>query len=188
VSTPPSLAAIAADTARIGFGMGSDAEVGALLRTLAAARPGAAALELGAGTGLATCWLLDGLDATSSLTALELDPDACAVLGRHLGGDPRLSILAEDGDIWIGQNAQRRFDLIFADAMPGKYRHLDETVAMLAPGGLYVVDDMSPHPNWPDGHGVVAEDLRRKLETHEGLASVSLDVASGVIIAARRSS
>lgn len=188
MSRPRALAAIAADTARIGFAMGSDPTVGALLRTLAAARPGAAALELGAGTGLATCWLLDGLDASSSLTALELDPDACAVLVRHLGDDPRLSIVAEDGDVWIGANGHRRFDLIFADAMPGKYRHLDETLAMLAPGGLYVVDDMSAQPNWPDGHGAVAQQLRTRLETHDELVSVSLDVASGVIIAARRSS
>lgn len=186
MSRPPTLAAIVADTARIGFVMGSDPTVGALLRTLAAARPCAAVLELGAGTGLATAWLLDGLDANSSVTAVELDSTAGAVLVRHLGHDPRLRVVAEDGDAWIGANSRRRFDLIFADAMPGKYRRLDETLAMLAPGGLYVVDDMLPQPNWPDGHGALAQELRTRLEAHDDLASVSLDVASGVIVAARR--
>lgn len=38
------------------------------------------------------------------------------------------------------------FDLIFADAIPGKYEHLDETLALLRRGGLYVVDDMLPQP------------------------------------------
>ena len=44
------------------------------------------------------------------------------------------------------------FDLIFADAIPGKYEHLNETLALLRRGGLYVVDDMLPQPTWPKDH------------------------------------
>jgi len=39
--------------------MPSDVMVGALLRLLAAAKPGGRMLELGTGTGLATAWVLD---------------------------------------------------------------------------------------------------------------------------------
>jgi hypothetical protein len=30
---------------------------------------------------------------------------------------------------------------------------------MLKPGGLYVIDDMLPQPNWPEGHAAKAEVL-----------------------------
>ena len=29
---------------------------------------------------------------------------------------------------------------------------LDEVLDMISPGGLYIVDDMIPQENWPDGH------------------------------------
>jgi len=32
-----------------------------------------------------------------------------------------------------------------------KYTHLDDALALLKEGGLYVIDDMSPQANWPAG-------------------------------------
>jgi predicted O-methyltransferase YrrM len=45
--------------------MGSDLLTGSLLRLLATAKPSGSILELGTGTGLATAWLLDGMEAQS---------------------------------------------------------------------------------------------------------------------------
>ena len=65
--TPPAqLAAIQAATETLGFDMPSIPQTGALLRALAASKPAARVLELGTGTGIATCWLLDGLDDDGS--------------------------------------------------------------------------------------------------------------------------
>lgn len=51
--------------------MGSDHLTGSLLRTLVASKPSGMVLELGTETGLATAWLLDGMDAQARLiTAL----------------------------------------------------------------------------------------------------------------------
>lgn len=66
--TPPAaLTDIERETKAIGFPMASDSWTGALLRTLAASKPRGALLELGTGTGLATAWLLDGMDSESTL-------------------------------------------------------------------------------------------------------------------------
>jgi predicted O-methyltransferase YrrM len=46
----------------------------------------------------------------------------------------------------------RLFDLVFADTWPGKYTNLTEALGLVAVGGLYVIDDMLPQPNWPEGH------------------------------------
>ena len=73
VRPPKLLAGIIADTKAAGFPMASEALVGALLRTLAASKPGGRLLEIGTGTGLATVWLLDGMDARAHLTSIEAD-------------------------------------------------------------------------------------------------------------------
>ena len=55
-------------------------------------------------------------------------------------------------DLRHSSDACVSFDLIFANAIPGKYEHLDETLALLRCGGLYVVDDMLPQPTWQKDH------------------------------------
>ncbi|MDP1986012.1 O-methyltransferase, partial [Phenylobacterium sp.] len=89
-------------------------------------------------------------------------------------------------DVIRGQ-ARGSFDLIFADAWPGKYDGLDVTLTLLAPGGLYIVDDMLPQPNWPQDHQARVDDLTARLKCHPDLATVSVSWASGLVIAARRS-
>jgi len=41
---------------------------------------------------------------------------------------------------------------VFADALAGKYDGLSEALCVVKAGGFYVIDDMLPQPNWPDGH------------------------------------
>ena len=58
-------------TEELKFNMASDLLTGSLLKTLAASKPGGRFFELGTGTGLATAWLLAGLDTKSSLITIE---------------------------------------------------------------------------------------------------------------------
>jgi predicted O-methyltransferase YrrM len=44
------------------------------------------------------------------------------------------------------------FDLVFADAMSGKYEGLDAALNVVKSGGFYIIDDMLPQANWPPGH------------------------------------
>src|SRR5213596_2548841 len=65
---PSTLDTIRQETERVGFTLGSEPKTGALLRALAASKPGGQFLELGTGTGVGTAWLLSGMDAGSHLS------------------------------------------------------------------------------------------------------------------------
>ncbi len=153
---------IDAATRTSGFTMASDVLTGSLLRTLAASKLNGKFLELGTGTGLSTSWILEGMSAASSLISVDNDEAFLTIAKEFLEYDTRLTLIASDGNDWIQQNSSMRFDYIFADTWPGKYMMLDETLALLNPGGLYIIDDMLPQPNWPDGHAAKSHKARRR--------------------------
>jgi predicted O-methyltransferase YrrM len=186
-ATPPAWREIDARSRALGFDMPSEAGTGAMLRLLAASKPTGRLLELGTGTGLATAWLLDGMGQGATLVSLDNDAGVQAIARAVLGGDPRVTFAIGDGLDYVRSQAPASFDLVFADAWPGKYDGLDQTLALLRPGGLYVVDDMSRQPNWPEGHQPRVDVLTARLKSHPDLATVALDWASGLVIAARRS-
>ena len=182
IKLPPRLPQIMSETARLNFTMASDTLTGCLLRTLAATKPAGDFLELGTGTGVATAWLLDGMDERSRLISVEMDEAVLAVAKEFLGDDPRTDFFHADGAWWLEQNVLFRFDMIFADSWPGKYTHLDEALRLLKRGGLYVVDDMLPQPNWPNGHALRADELISILEDREDLVITKLNWSTGIII------
>ena len=183
---PAALGPIARDTQALSFTMASDRHTGALLRTLAASKPGGRFLELGTGTGLATAWLLAGMDAAARLVTVDSEAAFAAVAERHLGGDERITFVVGDAAEYLSGGAGETFDLIFADAWPGKYEHLDRALARLNVGGFYVVDDMLPQPNWPEGHEAHARRLVADLEGRPELALTKLAWSTGLIVATRR--
>ena len=185
VQAPAALAAIASEAEAAGFTMASEPRVGALLAVLAASKPRSRCLELGTGTGHATAWILAGLDAVSRLDTVDTDAAVQAVAKRHLRGDPRVTFHAVDGAEFIGRAARGSFDLIYADAWPGKFSHLDETLSLLRAGGLYVIDDLLPQPNWAEGHAARIPPLMAALEGRPGYAALRLAWASGLMIVAR---
>ena len=183
---PAALDRIARDSRALAFTMASDYQTGALLRTLAASKPAGRLLELGTGTGLATAWLLAGMDAAARLTTVETDPAFAAVARRHLGDDDRVTFVVGDGAEYLRAGADGPFDLIFADAWPGKYEHLDRALGVLRAGGFYVIDDMLPQPNWPAGHDAHARRLIADLEGRPELALAKLGWSTGLIVATKR--
>jgi predicted O-methyltransferase YrrM len=183
---PVAYTAIKAATEQQGFTMPSELATCSLLCTLAAAKPGGHFLELGTGTGLSTSWILQGMDATSNLISVNNDAQVQQVAQQYLGDDHRLQLVCADGAEWIKGNAQLKFSYIFADTWAGKYNTLDETLNMLVSGGLYLIDDMLPQPNWPVGHAEKAEQLLEELNEREDLRSTQLDWASGIVIAVKK--
>jgi predicted O-methyltransferase YrrM len=167
--------------------MASEPKVGALLAALAASKPGGRLLELGTGTGHGTAWILAGMDAAARLQTVDTNPDVVAVARRHLGGDGRVTFSVMDGTEFIEQSSPDRFDFIYADAWPGKFSHLDRTLALLRMGGMYVIDDLLPQPNWPDGHAPKVQALIESLDGWSGFTTVRLAWASGMMIAVRTS-
>ncbi len=183
---PTALNAIERDTTTVGFTMISESRTGALLRTLAASKPGGAFLELGTGTGASTAWILDGMDPAATLLTVDGEAKYIEVARRHLGHDRRVTFRVGDGASFLREIRERQFDLIFADTWPGKIDHLEDALALLRPGGLYVIDDLMPQPNWPDDHAPKVAALVAKLERDRRLTVCKLCWSSGIIIAARR--
>jgi predicted O-methyltransferase YrrM len=182
---PVAVEAILADTAALGFTMASEPKTGALLASLAASKPGGQLLELGTGTGLGTAWLLSGMDAASRLETVDTDDKVVAIARTHLEKDARVTFHVVDGADFISRSPRDRYDLIYADAWPGKFTHLDETLSLLRAGGIYFIDDLLPQANWPDGHAAKIPALIDAIESRSGFVTVKLSWASGLMIAVR---
>ena len=150
--SPAALDAIVQDTRAIEFGMASEPKTGTLLRALAASKPAGRILELGTGTGVGTAWLLAGMDAGSRLDTVDNDPAAQDVARRHLGHDRRVTFHLADGAAFLKRLPALAFDLVYADTWAGKFTDLDAALALVRIGGIYLVDDLLPQPNWPEGH------------------------------------
>jgi predicted O-methyltransferase YrrM len=183
---PTVILAIQRDTTASGFPMASEPQTGSLLRTLAATKPAGRFLELGTGTGLSTAWILAGMDQHSTLVTVDNDEAVQAVARRHLGHDTRATFHTADGARFLATLRGQQFDCIFADTWPGKYDHLEETLALLKSGGVYVIDDMLPQPNWPAGHDAKAAALIATLEQRADLLLTKLNWASGIIVATKK--
>ena len=165
----------------MGFNMASDLYTGSLLKTLAASKPGGRLLELGTGTGLATAWIVAGMDRMSALVTVENNELLIDVAKKNIS-DSRVEFVLTDGYEWIKAYNGEKFDFIFADAMPGKYDLFDETIGLLNYGGLYIIDDMLPQPNWPEGHDKKVSDFIHMLENRNDLSLTKLNWSTGIII------
>ena len=173
-------------TKESGFTMPSDILTCSLLKTLATSKPSGKFLELGTGTGLSTAWILDGMDSNSSLISFDNEKNLLDIAQKFLGQDVRLKLVLSDGEDWVKNNLGQKFDYIFADTWHGKYLLLDEVLEMLNQGGLYIVDDMLPQPNWPDGHQEKAINFVKYLESRNDLVTTKQNWATGIIIAVKK--
>lgn len=185
-SMPSAYSLIDEATKASGFTMASDVLTCSLLRTLAATKPAGTFLELGTGTGLSTAWILDGMDREATLISIDNDAAFQQIANQHLGEDQRLDLVCSDGGDWISNNTHRRFDYIFADTWHGKYLLLEEALSMLNKGGLYIIDDMLPQPNWPEGHHEKALRLLDYLDTRNDLLLTKQVWATGIVVAVKK--
>jgi predicted O-methyltransferase YrrM len=188
INSPQQLHAIKARTEELKFNMASEDRTGALLQVLAASKPGGSLLELGTGTGIGTSWLLSGMNETATLLSVETDQNLQSIAREFLGSDKRLSLVLEDGAAFLRQQQTQSFDLVFADAMPGKFESLDDALDVLRPGGFYIIDDLLPQPNWPEGHGEKVDKLMHRLNTDPRFTMLPMIWASGVAVLTRLSS
>lgn len=181
---PVAYEGIAKATKAAQFNMASDLFTGSLLKTLVASKPSGRFLELGTGSGLATSWMIAGMDAASQLVTIENNVLLQNIATEQLENQ-RVSFVLADGYEWIRNYTGKPFDLIFADAMPGKYDLFNETIALVCKGGFYVIDDMLPQPNWPDGHAARVEDFIMMLEKRTDLVLTKMAWSTGIIIATK---
>ena len=144
IGTPESLQHIVRQATRFGLPTGCSDYTGRFLCALASSKPGGRILELGTGAGASTAWLASGLNGPGAqLTSVDHDPEASAVARRFVR-DARVRFLTDDIVTVLGTYERASVDLIYSDAYAGRFSHVDETLELLAPGGIFVVDDMPP--------------------------------------------
>ncbi|MGO4920945.1 O-methyltransferase [Maribacter spongiicola] len=170
----------------IGFTMPSDLYVGSFLKTLIASKPKGRFLEIGTGIGLSLSWMIEGMDADSKLISVDNDAALIAIATSYFGSDNRVEVICKDGANWINEYAGAKFDLIFADAWPGKYSEIDEVLNLLHVGGFYIIDDMTKQPNWPDGHEDNVMKLTAYLEQRDDLQLTKMNWSTGLIMAVKK--
>ena len=126
------------------------------------------------------------MDAHSKLTSVDNDQLFLEIAKSNLGIDNRLTLILQDGGKWVEENRDQKFDYVFADTWHGKYLLLEEVLSMLNKGGLYIIDDMLPQPNWPEGHQEKAIKLVADLEARDDLVLTKQVWATGIIIAVKK--
>src|SRR6201996_1005338 len=102
---PPAYVSIKQATEACGFLQMSELSTCSLLKTLAASKPGSKFLELGTGTGLATAWILDGMDKDSTLISLDNDETLLSIAKENLGVDKPLTLICPVGNEEIKKNS-----------------------------------------------------------------------------------
>ena len=186
IRPPSALARILKKTAELKFDLASETRTGALLRTLAASKPGGRFLELGTGTGVATAWIQEGMDNESRLISVDVDNRLQDVAREALGSDTRLTLTLEDALAFLRSQPDESFDFVFADALAGKYDGLEQALRVVKRGGFYIIDDMLPQPAWPEGHAEKVTPLLGAMAAHQEFEITPVAWASGLLIAVRK--
>jgi predicted O-methyltransferase YrrM len=177
--TPPLVERAARLAAEHGFAHSCSEETGRLLHLLAAMRGRSRVAETGTGVGYGAAWIVAALDPAVPFLTAELD-EACAAAAADLfRQDANVTVLAGDWHDVLPEHAP--FDLLFHD---GSKRRPDldgeETLGLLAPRGLIVMDDLTPARPGPDL-------VREFWLNHPDLVAAELQVSprEAVILAAR---
>ena len=177
--TPPLVARAAQLAEEIGFTHSCTPETGRLLHLLAASRGRSRVAETGTGVGYGAAWIVSALDPSVPFFTAELDESRAAAAAELFRDDPHVHVLPGDWHEVLPEHAP--FDLLFHD---GSKRRPDldgeETLRLLAPRGLVVLDDLTPERQAPD-------DVRAFWLHHPELAAAEVQVSprESVILAAR---
>jgi predicted O-methyltransferase YrrM len=152
---------------RTGFTRSCSDETGRLLQVLAGARGLERVAEVGTGCAVGSAWLLSALDPETAFVTVELDERRARDAAELLAEDPAATVLHGDWRELLPPEAP--FGLLFADG--GRAKYDEELLGLLAPGGMLVLDDLTPGYADPDP-------LRELWLGHRRLVAAELQVSS----------
>jgi predicted O-methyltransferase YrrM len=177
-----------------------DAEVGALLRTLALAAEATRILEIGTAIGYSGIWLAGALSDGGSLLTMEMNAERAREARQNFeraGVAGHVNVIVGDAQRMLAK-VSGPFDVIFQDGDKQLYSPmLDRLVELLRPGGLLITDNVlwdgevvpgfvaTPQRN-PDDTRAIAE-YNERLATHPQLITSIVPMRDGVGISVKRS-
>ncbi|MEH1926403.1 O-methyltransferase [Nostoc sp.] len=137
--------------AKLEFSQSSLPEVGRLLHILTRHITQGQIGEIGSGCGVGAAWIVSALHPDSTLITIESDRQL-AKLVQQLFAD-KSNVRALLGD-WRDLLIYAPFDLLFADGGKAKLTEPQTLITALKPGGLILLDDLTPEECWPpEWHG-----------------------------------
>jgi predicted O-methyltransferase YrrM len=167
---------------------------GGLLEVLAAASGARRAVEVGTAIGVSTLHLSRG---GAHVTSFEIDPERHAAAKEYLrrgGFEPDLRL--QDATEGLAQLEDGTFDLAFVDGPKVGYEsHAEESVRLLRPGGLLLVDNVlmgggaatgKPANQWGQESVDLIRAFNERIKRHPDLRATVLAVGDGVTLAVRR--
>ena len=146
---PPLVRRALALAESLGFEHSSSPETGRLLHVLAGMRGRLSVAETGTGAGVGAAWIVSALDPSVPFVTVEREERLAASVSELFADDENVRVVAGEWRDVLPEHAP--FDLLFHD---GSKRRPDldgeETLALLAPRGLIVMDDLTPGRTGPD--------------------------------------
>jgi hypothetical protein len=107
-----------------------------------------------------------------------------SVARTELAGDPRVTFYLGDGGTFL-ESCDTTFDLIYADAWPGKYSHRDAALRLLIPAESTSSMTCCRSRTGED-HAPQAAALRETLQALNGFAVTTLDWSTGLIVCVKQ--
>jgi predicted O-methyltransferase YrrM len=153
---------------------GGGASLPAVQRLLAVLSAGRRCAETGTAFGEGAAAIAS---TAASLVTVERDPERAALAAERLTGLENVELLVGDWRDHLPGRAP--FDFLFFDA--GRLEDSPEAVDLLAPGGLFLKDDLSPDRPGPDP-------VRELLFNHPQLVAVEILTTpqTAAVVAVRR--
>jgi predicted O-methyltransferase YrrM len=138
------------------FERSSIPEIGRLLAVLVSGRAAGRFAEIGTGTGVGSAWIASAMGPEATLVTVELDDDRAAAAARLFSDQPNVRVLHGDWHELLPPEAP--FDLLFFDGGGWKRPwegddtrgESDRALELVAPGGVVVIDDLTPQRLMPD--------------------------------------
>ena len=131
---------------RLRFGNSCAVPYGRLLHVLAAQHRGGRIGESGTGCGVGTAWMASAAGSETQIVTIEIDEQRAAETGKLFAALPNVTVLHGD---FAKLGPHGPFDLLFCDG-GGKREEQDKTIQMVKPGGMIVLDDLTPGRTGPD--------------------------------------
>ncbi|MBD9698994.1 O-methyltransferase [Flavimobilis sp. GY10621] len=169
---------------------------GAVLRLLAATLRARTAVEVGTGTGVASLWLLRGMDAEGVLTTI--DPEAenqraakAAFAEDGIRPERARTINGRPRDV-LPRLADAAYDLVLVGSdSPSAADHVEQALRLLRPGGVLVVDEALwrgrvADPARRDEATTMVREIGRSLREDPRVLPAMIPSGDGLLLAVRR--
>jgi predicted O-methyltransferase YrrM len=134
------------------FELSSIPEIGRLLALLVSQRPRGRFAEIGSGCGVGSAWVVDAMGPEAEFVTIEADEERAGAVSRLFADQRQVRVL--HGDWHDLLHLEGPFDLLFFDG--GNWKRGDveaeseAALELVAPGGLVVIDDLTPDSLWPE--------------------------------------